>query len=53
MTDRSRLHQFIVNRHNLKEFRTFCFRLGLRYDDLGGERVSATIYINTASLTLC
>ncbi len=39
--DLSRLHQFIANHYDLEELRTLCFHLGVRYDDLGGEGLSA------------
>jgi len=37
----TRLHRFIVKHHNLEELRTLCFELDVRYDDLGGEGISA------------
>lgn len=35
------LHQFIADHFDLEELRTLCFNLGVRYDDLGGEGLSA------------
>jgi len=35
------LHQSIVRHYNLEELRTLCFNLGINYDDLGGEGLSA------------
>ncbi len=44
MVDRlARLRQFIVAHYDLDEFRTLCFDLGINYDDLGGDRISAQI----------
>jgi len=37
----SRLHRFIVEQFDLEELRTLCFELGVRFDDLGGEGLTA------------
>ena len=37
----ARLHKLIVERHNLEEFRTLCFQLDVKYDQLGGETLGA------------
>jgi nucleoside phosphorylase len=37
----SQLHQLLVARFDLEEFRTLCFKLGVDYDDLRGEGRSA------------
>lgn len=39
--DLVRLRHFIRDHHNLEEFRTLCFDLGVRYDALGGEGLDA------------
>ena len=33
----TRLRKLITNHYSLDEFRTLCFDLGVRYDDLGGD----------------
>ncbi len=39
--DLSRLHRFIIEHYDLDELRTLCFDLGVNYDDLRGEGLSA------------
>jgi tetratricopeptide (TPR) repeat protein len=39
--DLSQLHRFIADRFDLEELRTLCFDLGVNYDELGGEGLSA------------
>jgi len=37
------LHRYIIEHYNLEELRTLCFELGVNYDDLGGEGLSAKV----------
>jgi eukaryotic-like serine/threonine-protein kinase len=37
------LRQFIIHHYSLEEVRTLCFDLGVNYDELGGEGISAKV----------
>jgi len=39
----TRLRKLISNHYSLDEFRTLCFDLGVRYDDLGGDSLSGQV----------
>ncbi len=39
----TRLRKLITNHYSLDEFRTLCFDLGVRYDDLGGDGLSGQV----------
>ena len=38
-----RLRKLISNHYSLDEFRTLCFDLGVRYDDLGGDSLNGQV----------
>lgn len=39
----ARLRKLISNHYSLDEFRTLCFDLGVRYDELGGDSLSGQV----------
>jgi hypothetical protein len=40
-TQLTHLHAWICDHYGLEEFRTLCFRLGVKYDDVGGEMLES------------